>query len=65
METLATALILVSAFFIPVQDVTTQSAEMPVPALVVKDADGKVIGRVVGDGIPTREAGGDRCSYAS
>jgi hypothetical protein len=47
------------------QSVLAQSASMPIPGLVVKDADGKVMGRVVGDELPTREAGGDLCSYAS
>lgn len=48
MKTLATALILVCALFIPVQSVAAQEAEMPVPNLVVKDADGKVMGQVSG-----------------
>jgi len=48
MKTLATALVLVGTLFIPVQDVIAQSADMPVPGLVVKDADGKVMGQVAG-----------------
>ena len=46
MKTLATAMVLVGALFIPVQDVAAQSPEMPVPGLVVKDADGKVMAQV-------------------
>ena len=34
--------------FVPCLSVFAQSPEMPVPGLVVKDADGKVMGQVAG-----------------
>ena len=47
MKILAITMILTGTFFITVQDAAAQDAEMPVPGLVVKDADGKAIVQVI------------------
>lgn len=48
MKFLAIAVITLILLLIPCQSVLAQSASMPLPGLVVKDADGKVIGQVAG-----------------